>query len=119
MINQWLGNPIDGSMNNIFLRIHKATGIDAYPLLGIHSNSQVKFGEQEVVWSGQIEEIDFEVKFLLSNQNIWFWDIQLKGNGHKIDVIYGQDVGLADRGAVRNNEAYLSQYVDHRVFEEI
>jgi len=33
-------------------------------------------------------------------------------------VIYGQDIGNADAGTVRSNEAYLSQYIDRTVFED-
>ena len=42
----------------------------------------------------------------------------LDGSDAEVDVIYGQDLGLADKGAVRSNEAYMSQYIDHKVFQD-
>src|SRR5690606_1277511 len=34
------------------------------------------------------------------------------------DVVYGQDLAIASIGAVRNNEAYVSQYIDHAIFND-
>lgn len=42
----------------------------------------------------------------------------LNGSPLIADIVYGQDVGIAAPGAVRSNEAYLSQYIDHAVFED-
>ncbi|OOC63831.1 GH36-type glycosyl hydrolase domain-containing protein [Paenibacillus ihbetae] len=117
MINQLISSPLDGSMNNIYLRIHNEAGITSYPLLGIHSSSKVSTGKGMIVWEGTAEDVEYEVSFVLQPEGIWFWDVQTRGQGQVIDIIYGQDVGIADIGAVRSNEAYLSQYIDHRVFE--
>ena len=46
----------------------------------------------------------------------WFWHVALENKGDKaetLDLIYVQDLALADYGAVRLNEYYVSQYVDH------
>ncbi|XNQ63069.1 cellobiose phosphorylase [Alkalihalobacillus sp. 1P02AB] len=118
MINQWMSNPVDGSMNNLYLRIYREEGIQAFPLLGVQSNSEVQFSDSEVVWCGSVEGISYKVSFQLSTLGVWFWNIRLDGADEKVDIIYGQDIGLADKGAVRNNEAYLAQYVDHKVFED-
>ncbi|WNB91167.1 GH36-type glycosyl hydrolase domain-containing protein [Bacillus sp. NEB1478] len=118
MINQWLSNPIDGALNNLYLRLFKEDGISAAPLLGIHSDSKVSYTEQQVFWEGAFEEVTYKVTFTLTDKAIWFWNVELTGSDIKADIIYGQDVGLADRGAVRTNEAYMAQYVDHRIFED-
>ncbi|MEL7088259.1 MAG: hypothetical protein AAGL98_07425, partial [Planctomycetota bacterium] len=34
------------------------------------------------------------------------------------DAILVQDVGIAGRGQVQNNEAYTSQYIDHQIFDD-
>ena len=117
LINQWLSNSIDGSLNNIYLRIHHLGEIKVTPLLGIHSNSNVYFSENQVIYDGTFEGIEYQVVFHLTEQGIWFWDVKVNGQGVEVDLIYGQDVGIADKGAVRTNEAYLSQYIDHAVFE--
>lgn len=45
----------------------------------------------------------------------WAWRIRLRNTGsvvRRADLLLGQDLGLADEAAVRNNEAYTSQYID-------
>lgn len=45
----------------------------------------------------------------------WRWHIQIANRSSAtltMDVLHAQDLGLADENAVRNNEAYTSQYVD-------
>lgn len=49
---------------------------------------------------------------------MWFWDVKVEGSNVLLDVIYSQDVGIASPAAVTSNEAYLSQYIDHAVFED-
>ncbi|MGD6967833.1 GH36-type glycosyl hydrolase domain-containing protein [Rossellomorea vietnamensis] len=117
MINQVLSNPVDGSLNNIYLRIHEESEIKAIPLLGVHSRSTVSVSTYEIKWAGQADSIEYEVRFSLTPRGIWFWDIQLEGTNADVDVIYGQDISIANMGAVRSNEAYTSQYIDHSVFK--
>ncbi|MFG6150140.1 GH36-type glycosyl hydrolase domain-containing protein [Halobacillus sp. B23F22_1] len=117
MINQLVANPVDGSINNLYLRVYQDNHINAYPLLGVHSSSEVAFGEKHVTWKGSVEAINYEVTFYLTEQGVWFWNVVAEGEGEEIDVVYGQDLGIAEMGALRNNEAYISQYIDHQVFE--
>ena len=45
----------------------------------------------------------------------WTWRIIVRNNSKaklSIDLLHAQDLGLADEAAVRNNEAYTSQYID-------
>ncbi|MCC3358494.1 cellobiose phosphorylase [Bacillus sp. REN16] len=118
MINQLMTDPINGSLNNLYLRLYYPTGIKAIPLLGVHSSSHVEFLDSKVIWTGSVDEVHYQVIFTLTKQGIWFWDVTLKGNDVEADIIYGQDLGLADQGAVRSNEAYMSQYMDHAVFND-
>ncbi|RSD26998.1 GH36-type glycosyl hydrolase domain-containing protein [Mesobacillus subterraneus] len=118
MINQWLSNPIDGSMNNLFLRVHSANGIEFYPLLGSKSDSTVSHSDNQAFWKGETAGLQYKVTFTVTEQGIWFWDVEVEGNDATIDIVYGQDLGLADKGAVRTNEAYMSQYIDHNVFND-
>ncbi|MBS4223613.1 GH36-type glycosyl hydrolase domain-containing protein [Lederbergia citrea] len=116
MLNQWFANPLDGSLNNIYLRFHENDHIEAIPLLGVQSSSLFYHSDEQVCWKGSYKQVDYEVTFTLTDQKIWFWDVKLEGSDAYVDIVYGQDVGLADQGAVRSNEAYMSQYVDYKVF---
>ncbi|MBB6284753.1 GH36-type glycosyl hydrolase domain-containing protein [Geobacillus subterraneus] len=118
MINQVMANPIDGSLNNLYLRIHNASGIKVFPLLGVRSESKVSFSNSQVFWEGNVHRIRYRVIFTLTERGIWFWDVTVDGHDAEIDIIYGQDLGLADKGAVRTNEAFISQYIDHKVFKD-
>ena len=128
MLNQLLSNQIDGPLNNLYLRVHEGENISSYPLLGARSNSKVITSktqpDHQLIWEGSIplegqeQGIGYQVVFTATSQGVWFWDVKLKGQHNGVDIVYGQDVGLADPGAVRSNEAYLSQYIDHTVFED-
>ncbi|RDW21470.1 cellobiose phosphorylase [Oceanobacillus arenosus] len=117
MINQWLSNTIDGSLNNLYLRVYTANGIKAVPLLGAQSNSSISKSDSNIIFAGTTDNVAYTVTFRLSDKGIWFWDIELEGNDVEVDIMYTQDLGLADKAAVRSNEAYISQYLDHNVFE--
>lgn len=128
MLNQLLSNQIDGSLNNLYLRVHEGENISSFPLLGVRSNSKVITSKtqssNQLIWEGTVQlegsekGIGYQVVFTATPQGVWFWDVKLTGQQDNVDVVYGQDVGLADPGAVRSNEAYLSQYIDHTVFED-
>ncbi|MFC6465113.1 GH36-type glycosyl hydrolase domain-containing protein [Marinilactibacillus sp. GCM10026970] len=119
MINQIEGNMIDGSLNNLYLRRFDETGavIQAVPLLGIQSKSRFSVGEKQVSWTGSVADIEYSVRFSLAEETIWFWEVTLKGSDERVDIVYGQDLGLAAEGALKANEAYVAQYVDHMVSE--
>ncbi|WP_150268333.1 GH36-type glycosyl hydrolase domain-containing protein [Paenibacillus tepidiphilus] len=125
MINQLLANAVDGAAGNIYARVHTPGGIYPFPLLGVKSRSRFGRAGDQLIWEGAIpaaavpglaEPIQYQVLFTLTDQHVWFWDVRLKGNAARVDLMYAQDVGIAAPGAVTSNEAYLSQYIDHSVF---
>lgn len=118
MVNQLHGNPLDGSCNQLYLRVHDQNGIQAAPMIGSNSASTFYINKNQATWSGQFLGINYRVDFQISETGIWFWQVNLTGSGQKVDVLYGQDIGNATKGAVRSNEAYMSQYVDHHVSKE-
>lgn len=118
-INQVRGNVLDGSMQNIYLRIFAEDGtIQSFPLIGIQSKSMWFKSKEQLKWVGRGAKVDYEVLFTLADEQTWFWQVTVKGSGQTVDVIYGQDIGLASDGALRSNEAYVSQYIDHKVLEK-
>lgn len=117
MINQFLSNSIDGSLNNLFLRCFQPEGVQVVPLLGIKSHGTVQFFDRKVVWYGDIDRISYQVTFTLTEQGVWFWIVSVDGHDTEVDVVYGQDVGIATTGAIQSNQAYVSQYIDHQIFE--
>jgi Cellobiose phosphorylase len=119
MINQLLSSPVDGSLNNLYLRLHRPEGIAWQPLVGARSDSRVSVSGRGIAFEGRaFGKVDYRVVFAADEAGIWFWDIRLQGHGEEVDVVCGQDLGLAAKGAVRGNEAYMSQYIDHKAFRD-
>lgn len=118
MINQVLSNAIDGALNNLYLRVFTQDGICVYPLIGTKSTSTFHYGASQVNWIGEAAGVEYTVAFYLTDKNIWFWNVTLEATDLEVDVIYGQDLGGAEKGGVRTNEAYMSQYMDHAVFQK-
>ena len=61
MINQLMTSPVDGSMNNLYLRFHDESSIRYVPMLGIHSESQVHQDGDRLVWVGNAEGVTYQV----------------------------------------------------------
>ena len=117
LINQFLGNTVTGSANNIYLRIYDGESVKVYPMLGLKSTSEFSYDDNRAVWSGEVENIKYRVTFILANESIWFWSVDIDGNGEVIDVLYAQDISVANKGGTITNELYMSQYLDHKVLE--
>jgi 1,2-beta-oligoglucan phosphorylase len=119
MINGYRSTQKDGSINNIWLRVYGDDGVIAHtvPLLGIRSKSKLSKGSNTLIYSGSTEEIDYQVTFYAASDSVWFWNIELTGNHKLVDVLYGQDIGVAQEGSVLDNELYTAQYLDHSVFQ--
>ncbi|MCO7174837.1 GH36-type glycosyl hydrolase domain-containing protein [Sporolactobacillus kofuensis] len=115
MVNQVRSNVPDGSLNNIYLRVFQEDRIDFVPLLGIRSSSLFSYKENKGRWEGTFKGVHYQVLLTLTDQNVWFWTVTLNGNHIQTDIIYTQDLGLANVAAVQANEAYVSQYIDHYV----
>ncbi len=115
MLNGFHGNSKDGSPNNIYLRIYKENSVTAYPLLGIRSRSKLEKGNTSLKFTGIVGGISYEVIFY-AKESVWFWEIALNGNGETVDLLYGQDIGVASSGAVLTNELYAAQYLGHSIF---
>lgn len=117
LVNQLLGNTMDGSANNIYMRIHEADEMTVVPLLGVKSDSTFSYNENRAVWNGQFDEIEYTVTFTLETESTWFWRVDVKASNKTVDFIYAQDLSLANKGATVTNELYMSQYCDHKVLE--
>ncbi|HQR53263.1 MAG TPA: hypothetical protein PLZ79_08320 [Burkholderiales bacterium] len=116
ILNLFPGNEVEGGPANIYLR-RLGDSVDAVPLLGPRSPARVAFGSDRFTLSGEWQGIRFAVVLLLADSApAWFWHVRLENTRPEavtVDLIHTQDIGLAQYGAVRLNEYYVSQYVDH------
>ncbi|SIO18237.1 putative lysine transport system substrate-binding protein [Carnobacterium alterfunditum] len=116
MLNQLNVGAIDPSIMNLYLRKFEVGKVSYTPLIGLQSASQLARSKNKLRWTGVWEDIAYSVTFSLTNQ-AWFWNVEVEGQDVTIDIVYGQDIGLADKGTVQSNESYNSQYLDHVVVE--
>ena len=116
MLNLFLGNELEGGPANLYLR-RLGESVEAIPLLGPRSPAEVRCDSQGLTLTGTWQGIRFTVSLALAETApAWFWHVALENTGDHaatLDLIYAQDLGLAHYGAVRLNEYYVSQYLDH------
>ncbi|HEY0943477.1 MAG TPA: hypothetical protein VGE08_25560 [Steroidobacter sp.] len=117
IVNLFIGNELEGSVANLYLRRLNPDAVQYIELLGPRSPT----GWQRTgdAWSGRGEwqGIRYTVQLRLATAApAWFWQVSLESSGssaQQVDVIYVQDLALSSYGTVRLNEFYVSQYVDH------
>jgi len=116
MLNLFLGTEMEGGPANLYLRRH-GEGVEAHPLLGPCSSAAVRCDRQGLSAVGVWQGIRFSVSLVLAESApAWFWHVGLENVGDgtaTLDLIHTQDLALAHYGAVRLNEYYVSQYLDH------
>jgi len=120
LINQVLGSPIDGGLGNLYLRRHRPEDIAHFPVLGPASESEFRVADPWVSWEGTREGLHYRCMLQLDEDRpIWFWTLRIRntsGQSQTLDVVFTQDLGLGSPAAVRTNELYTSQYIDHTVY---
>lgn len=116
LLNQLFRQEIDGALGNIYLRFLEADKIKFYHLIGSRSDSRFFVAESQAMWQVKIEGISYHVRLKLA-ENAWFWQVSLSGHKEKVDLVYVNDISLADRAALLSNEAYNAQYINHQIFD--
>lgn len=122
MISQVLGHPLEGAIGNLYLRLMSDEGIVAFPLLGPASGSDFSHSPEAARWQGEQQGVSYTCTLRLApDEAMWFWTVNLTASGEqtlKADVVLAQDIGIASEGAVRSNELYTSQYIDHAIHRD-
>jgi cellobiose phosphorylase len=121
LINLFPGNPMDGGVGNIYIRRHRDQGISSFPVVGPASDSRFGMADEAAWWEGSRLGLDYCCALqLAADRTVWFWTVHLHNTAAEpqvVDVILTQDLGLAVPAAVRANELYTSQYIDHTVYQ--
>ncbi len=113
-INQLVGNNINGSDTNLYLKIYENGKIHYSKMTGIDSNSSFYIEDNKAIYFGDFLNVEYTVVLSVKN-NSWFFDIDLKGDNVNCEVVFGGAIMLAPPG----NEPYTCQYIDTKVFEPI
>lgn len=117
LLNQVLPDPAEDGLFRLLLRVHGAGGgiARSHALIGsgldfAHTSGAACWTTPDHAGLQCITTLE-----LHPQQPAWRWRIRVRNTGAepcRVDVLHAQDLGLADEGAVRNNEAYTSQYID-------
>ena len=118
LLSLFVGNELEGGPANLYLRM---VGDDArcIPLLGPNAPTWFETDPKSgrFTGTGSWLGVEYSVELVLSKSaTAWFWHVQLanrSASAQVLDITYAQDLALAPYGAVRMNEFYVSQYVDH------
>jgi cellobiose phosphorylase len=118
-VNLLHGNPFDGMISNLYLREKLTTGYRVSKLIGVHSPSKFTITSDGAIYEGNVFDVQYQVHLLVHDKG-WFYQLHLRGGkpNAQYDVLYGQDVGIAHPFGILSNEAYTSQYIDHKVFQQ-
>jgi cellobiose phosphorylase len=120
MLNLFLGNEADGGLANIHLR-RLGNRVETIPLFGPGSPASYDTDGRGLFACGKWGAIAFRLRLVLAESaTAWFWHVELENTGESTvtcDLIHIQDIALAHYGAIRLNEYYVSQYVDHTPLE--
>ena len=69
------------------------------------------------LWTGSWRGLSYSCRcWLPNNADAWMFQVKIENRTGKTvncDAVLVQDIGLATRADVRNNERYTSQYLDH------
>ena len=121
LVNLMFGCPLAGGLHRLFVEVRKASGSVVIPVIGAGSSARFSVGENQASW--KLEEGDFVVTATLtldSHLQTWSLDVLLENCGEDSvswRAFHGLDVGLTSPSAARINEAYTSQYIDHRALD--
>jgi cellobiose phosphorylase len=114
----FVGNELDGGPANLYLRRH-SNPAEWTTLLGPLSPTTFHTDPASgmLVGIGTWLGIDYSIALVLAQSSpAWFWHVRLENTNsmsEDLDLTYAQDVALAPYGAIRLNEFYVSQYIDH------
>jgi cellobiose phosphorylase len=118
VVNLFMGNGMEPGPTNIWLRLRSDDQVKAVPLLGpqspltVLSVPRAQVLERHGDWQG----LGIALRLVLAEREAtWCWQVAVENRSSQertIDLLYGQDLGLASHGAVRLNEYYVSHYLD-------
>ena len=118
MINQTLASPIANGMGRLYVRAGGSQPV-IFPVIGPEAGLSVGAADDRFVWEGEQSGLEHRVTLWLHpRMNLWLWRVEVinrRDSEVPCDAVFIQDLGLGDRGFLMNNEAYASQYLDHRV----
>ena len=115
-LNLFPGNAMEAGPATVYLR-RLGDSPEFTALLGPESPSEFATGDRCLIARGMWRKVRYRVCLRLAEESpAWFWLVTLENVGSEgvtLDLLHTQDLALAAYGAIRQNEYYVSQYLDH------
>lgn len=116
-LNQLTGNNLEPTAANIYLRVVENNEVSYTRLIGVGSPSKFAVKNNNAFYCGSYQGVEYEVCFSVT-EDTYFFTVNVDVPSHvEAEIYYGMDVAIHDLYAVRNNEAYVCQYINHSVHE--
>lgn len=112
---QYPASEVEAGPQQLWLRFRDDGGIAAYPLTGPGSGGSIARGDETVVITGRHRTVEWVAWWGESSQGASGWSVRLRNEGAEqtpIDVVYLIDPALAATETLRQNEFYVSNYLD-------
>jgi len=110
-ISMYRASTLAGALGNLYLKISNGDDFCYTPLIGAASPATATVTATGVIYRGSFAGINYTVRLSIGAA-AWFWTVRIEGGSHKhCEIFYGQDLCLQ---RPHLNEAYVSQYLDHR-----
>lgn len=112
MYTGFSADAVSGAVGALYLRVYGDGAPEVHRLTG---RGIGRFGAcaDGAVYEGTAGGIAYRIR-LQCTADTWYYTVTLSGRG-RADVLYTQDIGVGDRGFIRNNELYAAQYLGHTV----
>jgi CRISPR-associated protein Csx3 len=122
VINHDGGSPLEGGIQQVYLRHRSSSGWRALPLTGPLSAARFHARADHPRWLSTWDDLDCECRLgLHESEPAWCWTVRVTNRGAmtaECDALHIQDVGLAPIAALRASEAFVSHYLDHHVVRD-
>jgi 1,2-beta-oligoglucan phosphorylase len=117
LVNQVLASPLADGIHRIYLRIRENGGLSWLEIVGPRAAGEFDATADRFRWTGSWRGLEYQcICRILTGGDAWAFQLRVENRSEtavNCDAILLQDLGLATRGQVRNNERYTSQYLDH------
>jgi 1,2-beta-oligoglucan phosphorylase len=113
-VNLLRGNPLDGSLLNVYLRVKTPTGPRFARLVRTGEGMRVSSTSSTITYTGTFMDLTHRVTVMTGPDG---YDIRVGitgGDEYPVDLFFGHDVALMHPGTVLNSEAYTVQYIDFK-----
>lgn len=116
-INTYVGSNFESTISNIYLLVKDDNNKYYTNLIGVNSPSKFIFKNDSAIFVGEFKNVKYKIVLKVFD-DLYIYSLSFKTikQNIKIKVFYGQDISISDVGGISANEAYISQYIDHKVF---